>query len=171
MDQNSQTLLPNKYHVVPRTLVFVTYNDEVLLIKGAPDKKIWPGLFNGIGGHIEKGEDILTSAKRELLEETALKDVTLKLKATIMIDVNDDQGIGLYVFLGKSNTRQVQNSAEGKLEWVKLDRISEYYLVEDLYTLIPLLFDKTINFLYGRYYYKNKKLVMEFLPDYSSDGF
>ncbi len=44
-----------RYPVIPRALIFLFTGDSVLLLKGAPDKRIWPGLYNGIGGHIEAG--------------------------------------------------------------------------------------------------------------------
>ena len=48
-----------RYHVIPRTLIFVTSRNpltgagEVLLLKGAPDKRLWANRYNGLGGHVE----------------------------------------------------------------------------------------------------------------------
>ena len=52
-----------RYQVVPRTLCFVTHEDAVLLLKGAPTKRIWPGRYNGLGGHVEPDEDVLAAAQ------------------------------------------------------------------------------------------------------------
>ena len=56
----------DRYTLVPRVLCFVTSGDEVLLLKGAPGKKIWPGKYNGLGGHVERGESVHAAARREI---------------------------------------------------------------------------------------------------------
>jgi 8-oxo-dGTP diphosphatase len=58
--------------VIPRSLIFVTRPGKVLLIKGHPRKRLWANRYNGIGGHIEYGEDLVKAAERELLEESGL---------------------------------------------------------------------------------------------------
>jgi len=163
MEKNKQKLLPGRYQVVPRTLILIRNDDKVLLIKGAKDKKIWPGLYNGIGGHIERGEDALSAAHRELFEETGIKNIKLDLRAIIFIDVEEYQGISLFVFLGQSNEKLLISGEEGILDWIKIDRIKDFDLVEDLYQLIPMIFGAENNVQFGRYYYNNGQLVMEFI--------
>jgi 8-oxo-dGTP pyrophosphatase MutT (NUDIX family) len=48
-------------------------------------------LYNGIGGHIEAGEDILEAAQRELNEETGISQVELSICGQIMIDVSPER--------------------------------------------------------------------------------
>jgi len=157
-----QVLLPDRYLMVPRTLIFIRKEDEILLIKGADDKKIWPGLFNGIGGHIERGENLISAAERELVEETGISNVKLDLRGIIFIDVNENNGIAIYVFVGESDTKTIKNSPEGTLEWVKINGLNNYPLVEDLYELIPKIISNKETIIIGRYSYKNEKLIIEF---------
>ena len=162
MDKQKQKILPGRYLVVPRTLIFIRNDDEILLIKGAKDKKIWPGLYNGIGGHIERGENALFAAHRELFEETGLKNINLDLRAIIIIDVEEYQGISMFVFVGNSDKKLLVSSEEGILDWIKIDQIKELPLVEDLYQLIPLVLSAEKKIQFGRYYYNNGQLEMDF---------
>ena len=63
-----QGVSSDRYQLIPRTLIFLTRGESVLLLKGAPNKRIWANRYNGVGGHIERGEDAHTAARRELLE-------------------------------------------------------------------------------------------------------
>ena len=104
MANNPQRILNGRYQVVPRTIILIIKNGQVLLQKAPDSKKIFPGFYNGIGGHMERGEDILAGARRELFEEAGITCEDLKLAGTIMIDVDVDQGILLFVFSGEQIT-------------------------------------------------------------------
>jgi 8-oxo-dGTP diphosphatase len=128
------------YQMIPRVLCFVTEGEDVLLIQGAPDKKLWAGKFNGLGGHVERGESPHAAARREIQEEAGLAVTDLRLRGVIAIDVAHAPGIGLFVFSARAASRQVTASAEGALAWVPLRRVSGLETVEDLPRLLPLVF-------------------------------
>lgn len=62
---------PNTYHTVV-TIFTVDVNNRVLLTLRAPTKGMYPGYWEFTGGSGVAGEDSLTSAHRELLEETGI---------------------------------------------------------------------------------------------------
>jgi 8-oxo-dGTP diphosphatase len=64
MTKEEQGLTDDRYVVVPRTLIFIKRENSVLLLKGAPDKRLWANLYNGVGGHVERGKDVLSAARR-----------------------------------------------------------------------------------------------------------
>jgi len=128
---------PNRYTLIPRVLVFLTRGEEVLLLKGAPTKRIWANLYNGIGGHIERGEDVLSAGLRELQEETSLSISDLWLCGVVTVDTGKSPGIGIFILRGLYPGGELIASHEGIPEWVPISRINELPLVEDLYTLLP----------------------------------
>ena len=104
-----------RYQVIPRVLCLVTSGEDILLLKGAPDKKLWAGKYNGVGGHVERGESVHAAAQREILEETGLVVSDLRLCGVITIDIGANPGIGMFVFTARAATREVTASTEGTL--------------------------------------------------------
>lgn len=139
MTQSADQALDDKrYSVIPRTLIFLFDQwNRVLLIKGSPHKKLWPGLYNGIGGHMECGEDALEAAQRELAEETGLTGVALELCGQIMIHVTEKAGVALFIFKGGYSGEIMGPSEEGELAWIELSQLEKIPLVEDLQILLP----------------------------------
>jgi 8-oxo-dGTP diphosphatase len=127
------------YTVVPRTLVFLTRGDDVLLLKGAPHKRLWAGKYNGVGGHLEPGESPHSSALREVREETGLTVDMLELRAVIHVTLPQPPGVVLFVFVGEAPDGDPRASEEGTPVWIASDALSGLPLVEDLPELLPRL--------------------------------
>jgi 8-oxo-dGTP diphosphatase len=138
MPASDQGVDNRRYRVIPRTLIFATRPGAVLLIQGAAHKRLWAGLFNGVGGHIEAGEDVISSARREFREETGLELSSLWLCGTILVDAGSSDGIAIFVLRGERVTGTLRASAEGTLAWLPVDaHLYELPLVEDLPAVLP----------------------------------
>lgn len=130
-----------RWLVVPRTLCFVLNGEDVLLMKRASTKRIFPNRYNGVGGHIERDEDPATSARREILEETGLAIHDLRLRGVHNINAGDATGIMLFVFTAYADSRETTDSDEGTLHWVSRQQAFKLDLVEDLALILPDIFD------------------------------
>lgn len=138
--ENKQKLLPDKFCVIPRVLIFPINKEGLfLLLQGSASKRIWPNMWNGLGGHVEKGESILQAARRELKEESGLEAQTLTFAGQIQIETGGNTGICVFIFLAEDLRGELMHSDEGELAWKSLDEALELPLVEDLYTLLPIV--------------------------------
>jgi 8-oxo-dGTP diphosphatase len=147
MPVSDQGITSDRYQLIPRTLIFLIRDEHVLLLNGAANKRLWPNRYNGIGGHIEMSEDVLSSARRELLEESGYDCPDLWLCGIVIVDTGKNPGIGIYIFRGilptQAESRIPPNEngeiecPEGKLEWVTLSDVFSLPLVEDLPSLLP----------------------------------
>jgi 8-oxo-dGTP diphosphatase len=151
--QEQGTVANQRYTVSPRTLSFVLCEGALLLLRGAPAKRLWANQLNGLGGHIEPGESPRQSALREIREEAGLTLQQLDLRALVHVSGHEGHpGVMLFVFLGRVAGRATQPSPEGQLEWHPLDALPWDQMVADLPHLLPrLLGEERGDVLYGCY--------------------
>jgi 8-oxo-dGTP diphosphatase len=124
-------------------LVFLTRGDEILLLLGAPDKKLWAGKYNGLGGHIEPGETPYQAAIREVQEEAGLTVEALTLRAIVHATLPEPPGVIFFVFVGEALAGELHASAEGTPEWISQSALDTLPLVDDLPQLLPRVLSST----------------------------
>ncbi len=131
-----------RHHVIPRSLCIVQ-NDahEYLMIRYSEKKKDVAGYYNFLGGHIEKGEDVIVNAEREILEETGVQVQNTQLVG--VIHVTNFFGNNVMLFITKSITNQtaLTNSDEGTVHWMTLEQLTEVPMFEDIQHILKKIHD------------------------------
>ncbi|HBK85283.1 MAG TPA: hypothetical protein DDZ53_04545, partial [Firmicutes bacterium] len=101
---------------------FLHNNGEYLLMKRADNRKIAPGVWSGVGGHMEQSEinDPLTACYREIEEETGIsRDKISSLKLLYIITRRSKDEIRQsYIYFGETAQEEVIQTDEGNLFWI-----------------------------------------------------
>jgi 8-oxo-dGTP diphosphatase len=102
--------------------VFSPCGEKVLLIhrNARPDDPHF-GKFNGLGGKLERGEDVVAGMRREIREEAGIECEELRLVATINwpgFGKNGEDWFGFLFQVTKFTGTPLTSNAEGELVWV-----------------------------------------------------
>lgn len=127
---------PARHVATPRTLLFLEWDGRVLLLRGGPTK--WfHGRLNGLGGSVERGEDVHAAAVREAREETGLHPSALRLVGVAHVLV--EPAVLLFVFHGRLPDGALRPTDEGEHVWLSIDALDDPppELLEDVAQLLP----------------------------------
>lgn len=135
------------YTPVLTTLGFVVSSDRsrVLMVHRvgrSDDEQL--GKWNGLGGKLERDEDVWSAMTRELREEAGIEVVSMRLRGTVSWpgfhrDGSDALG---FIFLVDAWTGEVPASnAEGPLVWQPVARLGELPMWEGDRFFLPHVFD------------------------------
>jgi 8-oxo-dGTP diphosphatase len=134
------------YTPILATLGFVMSPDgrRVLLVhrNRRPDDA-HRGKYNGLGGKVERDEDVVACIRREIREESGLECAELVLRGTVSWPGFGKCGEDWFGFLFRidrfTGTPRAEN-ADGPLEWVEVGRVLELPLWEGDRHFLPLVF-------------------------------
>ena len=160
--------MAEKRLVYARTLCFVESGDDVLMLRGAPTKRLYANLYNGVGGHVEADEDLLSSMQREVREETGLEIADTHLRAVVNVDEGGKPGVVFFVFTARSDSRELRPSGEGQVSWIPRQRLMDLDLVADLRQLLPIVLDDQASLWFGRLSYDAAGKLVSFQGRFGS---
>lgn len=130
-----------KYRRLVQTSVtlFLHCGDQYLFLKRAADKRVDAGRLNGVGGRVEPGEDYLSAAMRECIEETGYQPEysDFKFSGVVKVEGGYDEDWVMCFFkisVPDMNIPIGTDTDDGELMWLHKDEVlaSGYELVDDL---------------------------------------
>ncbi|MSQ96072.1 MAG: 8-oxo-dGTP diphosphatase [Gemmataceae bacterium] len=120
------------------------------------------GKYNGLGGKLVAGEDVVAGMRREIREEAGIECTSLHLRGTISWPGFGKQGEDWFGFIfvidAWTGTPKMDN-AEGTLTWVEVDRILELPVWEGDRYFVPLVFDRKVEQFHGVMPYRDGKPI------------
>ena len=120
------------------------------------------GKFNGLGGKMESGEDIVSCLKREIYEEAGIEAQQIILRGTINWKGFGGEGEDWFgfIFLIKEYTgRPRTENNEGELVWKPIEQLHSLPMWEGDRYFLPLVFDNDPRIFHGYMPYIDSKPV------------
>ncbi|MBQ8529111.1 MAG: 8-oxo-dGTP diphosphatase [Clostridia bacterium] len=146
--------------MVNTTLCYIERDGEYLMIHRVKKKNdMNHDKWIGVGGKFEGGESPFDCARREILEETGVKVTDLKYRGIVTF-VSDEFGTEyMHLFTASGYTGEIDyNCDEGRLEWVKKERVRELPIWEGDKIFLDLL-DTEERFFSLKLEYEGDRLV------------
>ncbi len=133
-------------------------NKTLMIFRNKKENDFHEGKWNGLGGKLENGETPEECVIRELKEESGLtiKDPYLHGFITFpMFDGKDDWYV--FIFTVTEFEGELIDSAEGKLDWIPNDNLTELNLWDGDEIFLKWLFQD--KFFSAKFVYENKKYI------------
>lgn len=102
------------------------------------------GKYNGLGGRVERAEDVASAMRREIREESGLECTRMTLRGTINwtgFGPRGEDWFGFVFLVDAFTGTPFERNEEGPLEWVALERLPELPMWEGDRFFLPLVFD------------------------------
>ena len=153
------------YTPILATLAYVLSPDgrQVLLVhRNRRSDDAHFGKYNGLGGKLERGEDVAAGMRREIREEAGLECESLALRGTISWPGFGKQGedwLGFIFRVDRWTGAPKKDNPEGTLEWVDVDRVMQLPLWEGDRYFLPLVFERGGRQFHGVMPYRDGKPV------------
>ena len=153
------------YTPIVATLGYVLSPDRshVLLIhrNARPDDQHL-GKYNGLGGKIERDEDVVAGMRREIREEAGIECDALTLRGTISwpgFGKNGEDWLGFLFIVTEYSGTPYSSNPEGTLEWIPVEQIMQLPLWEGDRHFLPLVFDADPRSFLGVMPYRDGSMV------------
>jgi 8-oxo-dGTP diphosphatase len=147
------------------TLAYVLSPDGERVLLLHRDKRpadIHYGRYIGLGGRVERDEDVLAGVRREILEESGLVADELVLRGTVSWPGFGRHGEDWFAFVFRVDAfhgEQHGGNDEGTLEWVPIGRLYDLPMWDSDREWLPMVFDADPRAFHGVMPYADGKHV------------
>lgn len=104
------------------TTAYLFHKDNVLLMERSSQKSFIPGVWSGIGGHVESTEynDLMSACLREIEEETGLlsDDVQELALRYVILRERESELRQQFIYFGTVTKTELATTNEGTLHWI-----------------------------------------------------
>jgi 8-oxo-dGTP diphosphatase len=153
------------YKTILSVNALIWCDGKVLLLKRSKKKKIDPGVYSGIGGKVEPGEDFYAALLREIKEETGLtKFVSIRPYSVTQhpYPPSKAEWVNLYFNIQIDKQVEIPDSEDGEFHWVNPNDISKLPIVFDLSKYIKILVKNPNAFMLGRIRYDKDDHLIDY---------
>ena len=110
------------------------------------------GKYNGLGGKLDRNEDIVSGMRREIREEAGIEALDLVLRGTISWPGFGKNGEDWFGFLFRIDTwtgQVSQGNHEGVLEWVNINELDAVKFWESDRCWLDMVFERSNQTFHG----------------------
>lgn len=153
------------YTPILATLGYVMSSDgqkTLLIHRNSRNDDLHLGKYNGLGGKLDPGEDVVAGLKRELREEAGIECEEIKLRGTISwpgFGKNGEDWFGFIFRIDRFRGTPLAENPEGVLAWIPIDQILNLPLWEGDHYFLPLVFSNDPRQFHGVMPYENGRPV------------
>ncbi len=151
------------YQPIIGTLGFVMSENskETLLVhRVARSEDEHLGKYNGLGGKMKPGEDVVSCIKREIMEEAGIECRKIVLRGTINwtgFGAASEDWLGFVFRIDQFSGTPFTSNEEGPLAWHRVADLSSLPMWEGDSYFLPLVFDDDGRVFHGHMPYQDQR--------------
>jgi 8-oxo-dGTP diphosphatase len=114
--------------------------------------------YNGLGGKMHAGEDVISCMRREILEEAGIECHEIVLRGTINwtgFGPHGENWLGFIFRIDRYSGVPFTANEEGTLSWVDIDSLATLPMWKGDRYFLPLVFDENPKIFHGYMPYRN----------------
>lgn len=152
------------YKTVLSVNALIYAEGKLLLLKRAADKKVDPNKYHGVGGKVEPHEDFLSALRREIEEETGIKELkSIKLYSVTQhpFPPTDSEWVNLYFIVNIEKQVEVPNTSDGEFYWVEPKEALKLPTPTDIHSYLEILSKDPNVFIFGFFDHDKEGKIIE----------